>query len=115
MIQLIKLIITILFLCIQTLLFSQNQKENFVGKWKAPKGAIIIISILGDSFIGKTEKEKVIVLKDVELIKEKWQGVILNPKEHIIAQCELILYPTKLKIIVKKGMFHKTLYWTKIL
>ena len=111
--QLIKLIPTIVLLFLQLFLFAQNTKENFVGKWKAPKGAIIIISILDEAFIGKTEKENVIVLKDVKFSGGKWKAIVLNPQENIMAKCELILYPNKLKIIAKKGIFHKTLYWIK--
>lgn len=110
-----KILITTLFLLLQVTIFSQNTKENFVGKWKAPKGAIIIITVLGDGFIGKTEKEEAIVLKDVKFLYGKWHGIVLNPQEHLTAKCELISYPTKLKIIVKKGIFSKTLYWTRVL
>jgi len=92
---------------------AQNATDDFTGKWKAPKGAIIIISILDDAFIGKTEKENTIVLTNVKFLEGKWQAIILNPQENIIAKCELILYPTKLKIIAYKGIFSKTLYWIK--
>lgn len=109
-----KVFITAVFLSLPVISFSQSKKENFVGKWQAPKGAIIIVTILGDGFIGKTEKENATVLKDVELLEGKWQAVVLNPQENLIAKCELILYPTKLKIVVKKGIFRKTLYWTKV-
>lgn len=108
-----KVISLISILLLHQLLFSQNTKEDFVGKWKAPKGEIIIVSVLEDAFIGKTEKEESIVLKNVKLLNGKWYAVILNPKENISAECELILYPTKIKIIARKGMFHKTLYWKK--
>jgi hypothetical protein len=109
-----RVFITIIILSFQILLFSQTKKENFVGKWKAPKGAIIIVSILDDAFIGKTEKENAIVLKDVKYSNGRWRGVVLNPKEKLTAKCELVLYPTKIKIIAKKGMFRKTLYWKKV-
>lgn len=110
----IKVNITLIFLLLHLFLLSQNTKENFVGKWKAPKGAIIIISLLDDAFIGKTEKENAIVLKDVVFVKGRWYGVVLNSLEHLTAKCELILYQRKIKIIARKGIFHKTLYWTKV-
>ena len=50
----IKTSVVLLFLFLQMQAFAQNKKENFVGKWKAPKGDIIIISVLGKSFVGKT-------------------------------------------------------------
>ena len=85
--------------------FAQKANDDFTGKWKAPKGAIIIVS--------KTDAENVLVLKDVKFNNNKWTATIMNPKENLIAKCELILQPDKLKIIAKKGMFHKTLFWTK--
>ncbi|MBC7412776.1 MAG: hypothetical protein H7331_10035 [Bacteroidia bacterium] len=110
----IKTSVVLLFLFLQMQAFAQNKKENFVGKWKAPKGDIIIISVLGKSFVGKTAKQNIVVLKDVKFSENKWQGVVLNPREHITAKCELILYPNKLKIIARKGVFTKTLYWKKV-
>lgn len=112
--QSVKMILIVAFLLLTSVLFTQNKKENFIGRWKAPRGTIIIITILGDAFIGKTEKENVIVLKDVRFSEGKWFAVILNPQENIIAPCELIVYPTKLKIIASRGIFHKTLYWIKL-
>lgn len=94
-------------------LSAQKISDDFSGKWKAPKGNIIIVSKINDGFIGKTELENAVVLKDVKFVNDKWTAIVLNPKENIIAKCELILYPTRLKIIAKKGIFHKTLYWTK--
>lgn len=93
--------------------FAQKANDDFTGKWKAPKGAIIIVSKTDEGFIGKTEAENVLVLKDVKFNNNKWTATIMNPKENLIAKCELILQPDKLKIIAKKGMFHKTLFWTK--
>ncbi len=113
MTQVPKIFITTALMFFQILFFAQSKKENFVGKWKAPKGAIIIISIFEDGFIGKTEKEDATVLKDVKLMKGKWEGVVLNPRENKIAKCELFLVDNRLKIIARKGMFHKTLYWTR--
>lgn len=95
------------------LTFAQKASDDFTGKWKAPKGAIIIVTKTNDGFIGKTEAENVLVLKDVKFNANKWTAIIMNPKENLTAQCELILLATKIKIIAKKGMFHRTLYWTK--
>jgi hypothetical protein len=101
------------FLFFAALSFAQKSTDDFSGRWKAPKGAIIIVSKTEEGFIGKTEAENVLVLKDVKFNLNKWTAVIMNPKENLTAQCELILFPTKLKIVAKKGMFHKTLFWTK--
>ena len=97
------------------IVFAQKISDDFTGKWKAPKGAIIMVTKYANGFIGKTELENAIVLKDVKFAKGKWTAVVLNPKENLVANCELILEPSKLKIIVRKGIFYKTFYWTKVL
>lgn len=101
------------FLFVALVSFAQKAGDDFTGKWKAPKGAIIIVSKTNEGFIGKTEVENALVLKDVKFEINKWTAIIMNPKENLTAKCELILLPTKLKIIAKKGMFYKTLYWIK--
>ncbi len=105
--------IAISFMFFAIFSFSQKANDDFTGKWKAPKGAIIIVSKTDEGFIGKTEAEDALVLKDVKFDHNKWTAIVMNPKENLVAKCELILQPAKLKIIAKKGMFHKTLYWTK--
>jgi hypothetical protein len=109
---------TILFaiLCILLSAFLQAQKasDDFSGRWKAPKGDVIKVYKTKSGFIGKTVKEGVIVLKEVKFIEDKWTAIIMNPRENIVAECELILELGKLKIIAKKGPFQRTLYWTKV-
>lgn len=94
-------------------LFAQKSTDDFSGKWKAPKGAIIIVSKHKDSFIGKTEVESAVVLKDVKFDDNKWTAIVMNPKENKIAKCELLLEKNILKIIAKKGVLYKTIIWTK--
>ena len=108
-----KLFISIAFIALSLFTIAQKASDDFTGKWKAPKGAIIIISKSIDGFIGKTETEGALVLKEVKYINNKWTGIIMNPKENLVARCELVLQTDKLKIIAKKGIFKKTLYWAK--
>ncbi len=108
-----KLIAIIGILFFNNVVFAQKIIDDFTGKWKAPKGDIIIVTNSNEGFIGRTEIENVVVLKDVRFVNGKWQAVVLNPKENLIAKCELILYPTKLKVIAKKGVFRRTSYWVK--
>ncbi len=98
------------------LTFAQKASDDFTGKWKAPKGDVIRVYKTKSGFIGKTVKEGVVVLKDVKFADGKWTAIIMNPKENIIADCELILEleQAKLHIIAKKGVFHKTIFWTKL-
>jgi hypothetical protein len=101
----------ILFL--SRIISAQKINDDFTGKWKAPKGAIIIVTKSSEGFIGKTELEKAVVLKDVKFYNGKWTAVVLNPKEHIVANCELLVEPSKLIIIVRRGILYKTIIWVK--
>lgn len=94
--------------------FAQKASDDFSGRWKAPKGDIVKVYKTKSGFIGKTIKEGAIVLKGVKFADGKWTAIIMNPKENIVAECELILETGQLKIIAKKGPFQKTLYWTKV-
>lgn len=106
-------IFLILSLFCGNLINAQNVNDDFSGRWKAPKGAIIIVSKNADGFVGRTEKEKAIVLKDVNYANDKWVAIVLNPKEKIVARCELMLEKNQLKIIVRKGVLYKTITWIK--
>ncbi len=108
-----KINLLIAFLLFSPFIFSQKPTDDFSGKWKAPKGAIIIVSKYQDSFIGKTEIEGAVVLKEVKFDNNKWTAIVMNPKENKIAKCELLLENTILKIIAKKGVLYKTIIWTK--
>lgn len=92
---------------------AQKPTDDFSGHWKAPKGDVIKVYKTKSGFIGKTVKEGVIVLKNVKFVVDKWTAIIMNPRENIVADCELILESGKIKIIAKKGPFQKTLYWEK--
>lgn len=107
------LILVTIILFSSSLVFSQKVSDDFTGKWKAPKGAIIIVSKTTAGFVGRTEKESALVLKDVKFSSGKWTAIVLNPKENKIAYCELILEQSKLKIIIRKGILFKTIIWVK--
>jgi hypothetical protein len=99
---------------LSTSISAQKASDDFTGRWKAPKGDIIKVYKTKSGFIGKTVKEGIVVLKDVKFIEGKWQAIIMNPRENIIADCELILETNKIKIIATKGIFQKKLYWLKV-
>jgi hypothetical protein len=109
-----NLSISIVFFLLCNVLMAQKASDDFTGKWKAPKGDVIRVYKTKRSFIGKTVKEGVVVLKDVKFADGKWTAIILNPRENIVADCELILESGKLKIIAKLGVFQRTLYWVKV-
>lgn len=62
----------------------------------------------------QTEAEGALVLKEVKYINNKWTGIVMNPKENLVAKCELLLEEKALKIIAKKGLLYKTIVWTKL-
>jgi hypothetical protein len=101
------------YVLFSTFILAQKANDNFTGRWKAPKGDIIRVYKTKHSFIGKTVNEGTVVLKNVKFADGKWTAIIMNPREKIIADCELILETGKLKIIAKMGVFQKTLYWEK--
>lgn len=102
------------FALLCNLIAAQKPTDDFSGHWKAPKGDVIKVYKTKSGFIGKTVKEGVVVLKNVKFVVDKWTAIIMNPKENIVADCELILEHGKIKIIAKKGPFQRTLYWEKV-
>ncbi len=104
---------TILLTFLSAFAYAQKESDDFTGRWKAPKGDLIRIHKTKSGFIGKTVKEGVVVLKDVKFTNGKWTAVIMNPKENLIADCELKLEHARIQIIAKKGPFQRTLYWVK--
>jgi hypothetical protein len=109
-----RLRFSIVFFILCHVLLAQKASDDFTGKWKAPKGDVIRVYKTKRSFIGKTVKEGALVLKDVKFADGKWTAVVMNPRENIVADCELLLEPGKLKIIAKWGVFQRTLYWVKV-
>ncbi len=106
-----SLFIAIIFLHLSS--FSQKASDDFSGKWKTDEGAIISISNTENGFIGKAGVKEFVVLKDVKFAEGKWTGIVNNPKKNITAQCELKLETDRIKIVANKGLFSKTIYWTK--
>lgn len=109
----LKTSVAIGFVLISTFIIAQKASDNFSGRWIAPKGDVIRVYKTRRGFIGKTAKEGIVVLKNVKFADGKWTAIIMNPREDIIADCELILKPGKIQIIAKMGIFQKTLYWDK--
>ena len=92
--------------------FAQGVTDDFSGKWKTDEGDIII-SKSAAGFVGEAEKKKVVILKDINFSAGQWVSVIYNPKKDVTADCELYLEGNQLKIVATKGLFSKTVVWTK--
>jgi hypothetical protein len=101
-------------LLITTAGFSQKATDDFSGKWKTEEGGIIEISRKELGFIGVGVLKKFVVLKDLQFKDGKWVSEMSNPTKNQTANCELLLEVNRIKIIARKGIFSKTLYWAKL-
>jgi uncharacterized protein (DUF2147 family) len=93
--------------------FAQGETDDFSGKWKTEEGDVIVISKSAAGFVGEAEKKKIVILKDINFSDGKWLSAIYNPKKDVTADCELYLEGNQLKIVASKGLFSKTVIWTK--
>ncbi|GAB4028616.1 DUF2147 domain-containing protein [Spirosoma koreense] len=108
-----KLFIMTLLLSFTSRLFAQKPSDNLAGNYKTDDdGALIVISKTSTGFVG-IDPAKRIVLKDIKFVDGQWKGIVYNPKKDITATCELLLVDNKLKIVARKGIITKTIYWEK--
>jgi uncharacterized protein (DUF2147 family) len=108
-----KIAVFILAFLTSAVTFAQGATDDFSGKWKTAEGNSVVIAKSGAGFTGLAVEKKIAILKDVHFSDGKWIGVVYNPKKDITADCELILEGNNLKIVATKGLFSKTIYWTK--
>ncbi|MCX6206720.1 MAG: hypothetical protein NTZ19_10765 [Bacteroidetes bacterium] len=93
--------------------FAQKSTDDFSGKWKTEEGNIIEISKNGTGFIGMGTIHKQVIVKDLQFKDNKWVSEITNPIKNITANGEFLLDGNKIKIVARKSIFSKTIYWTK--
>ncbi len=111
----LRLFISFLFLILlSNVAFSQKATDDFSGKWKTEEGGIVEISRFEKGFIGVGAVKKIVIMKDLEFVNGKWVSEMTNPTKHQTANCELVLEANRIKIIARKGIFSKTIYWTKL-
>jgi uncharacterized protein (DUF2147 family) len=108
-----KIAVYLLGILTSALIFAQGASDDFSGKWKTAEGKSVVISKSEAGFIGQSVEKKIVVLKDVNFSDGKWIAVIYNPIKDVTADCELFLEGNTLKIVASKGMFSKTVIWTK--
>ena len=108
-----KIVVLLWALLTSAVTFAQEATDDFAGKWKTAEGNSVVISKMGTGFIGQIVEKKIVVLKDINFSEGKWIAVVYNPIKDITADCELFLEGTHLKIVATKGLFSKTIYWTK--
>ena len=93
---------------------AQSTNNNFAGKWKADEGKFVIVTKSGNTFTGVTADKNFVTLSDIKFIDGKWKGTIIRPEDGAKANCEVMFEDGKLKIVAHKGIFSKTIYWTKV-
>jgi hypothetical protein len=101
-------------LLISSVVFSQKATDDFSGIWKTEEGGMIEISKKENGFIGMGLAKKILILKDLQFINGKWVSEMTNPIKNQTANCELFLEANRIKIIARKGIFSKTIFWTKL-
>jgi len=94
--------------------FSQKSTDDFSGKWKTEEGGVVEISKKENGFVGLGVPAKKLIVKDLQFKDGKWVSEISNPIKNVTANGEFIMEGTRIKIIAKKSVFSKTLYWTKL-
>lgn len=108
-----KIIVLLMALLISSVAFTQDAADDFSGKWKTEEGKSIVISKSGTGFVGQAVEKKIVILKDINFSSGKWVAVVYNPIKDVTADCELFLEGSQLKIVATKGLFSKTIVWTK--
>ena len=108
-----KAFILIILIFIGKFAFSQKSTDDFSGKWKTEEGAVVEISKKDNGFIGLGVPAKKLIVKDLQFRDGKWISEIYNPIKNVTANGEFLLEGNKIKIIAKKSVFSKTIYWTK--
>ncbi len=108
-----KIAVFLLALLTSAVTFAQEASDNFSGNWKTEQGKSVVIAKTEAGFVGQTVEKKIVVLKDINFTDGKWVAVVYNPIKDVTADCELFLEGNNLKIIATKGLFSKTIIWTK--
>jgi hypothetical protein len=109
-----KVLILSLIIFMGKFAYSQKSTDDFSGKWKTEEGSVIEISKKENGFIGLGVPAKKLIVKDLQFKDGKWVSEINNPIKNVTANGEFLIEGTRIKIVAKKSVFSKTLYWTKL-
>ncbi len=109
-----KAFILIILIFIGKFAFSQKSTDDFSGKWKTEEGGVIEISKKENGFVGLGVPAKKVIVKDLQFKDGKWVSELNNPIKNVTANGEFIMEGNRIKIIAKKSVFSKTIYWTKL-
>jgi uncharacterized protein (DUF2147 family) len=106
------LMISFLFLVV-TVIFAQSAKDDFSGSWKSEQGPLVDITKSGETFKGVNKEHNKVVLENLKFEDNEWSGTLIKPQDGSKYNCTAVLDGNKLKLTVKKGLFSKTIVWTK--
>lgn len=106
------LIIFLMFVSV-SLSFAQKADDNFSGNWISEQGPLVQITKSGDTFNGINVEHNKLVLENLKYNGSEWTGTLIKPKDGSKYDCTALLEGNKLNLTVKKGLFSKTIVWTK--
>ena len=106
------LLIMFLFLSV-SIVSAQSAEDDFSGNWKTEQGPLVQITKSGDTFKGVNVEHDKTVLENLKFVDGEWTGTLIKPKDGSRYNCTAVLSGNKLKLTAKKGLFSKTLTWTK--
>lgn len=92
---------------------AQSAEDDFSGNWKTEQGPEVLITKSGDTFKGVNVEHDKLVLENLKFEDGEWTGTLIKPKDGSRYNCTAVLSGNKLKLTAKKGLFSKTLTWTK--
>ncbi len=106
------LMVTILFLAV-SFASAQSADDDFAGNWKTEQGPSVQITKSGDSYKGINVEHNKLVLENLKFEDDEWTGTLIKPKDGSKYNCTAVLKGNKLIFTAKKGLFSKTITWTK--
>ncbi|MBK8553268.1 MAG: DUF2147 domain-containing protein [Ignavibacteria bacterium] len=106
------LVMMFLFVSV-SIVTAQSSEDDFSGNWKTEQGPLVQITKSGDSFKGVNVEHDKLVLEDLKFEDGQWTGTLIKPKDGSRYNCTAVLSGNKLKLTAKKGLFSKTVTWTK--
>lgn len=107
-----SIVIIYLFLSV-SIVSAQSTEDDFSGNWKTEQGPIVLITKSGDTFKGVNVEHNKLVLENLKFEEGAWTGTLIKPQDGSKYNCTAVLSGNKLKLKVKKGLFSKTITWTK--
>lgn len=108
-----NVIVIVLLFISASIVSAQSAEDDFSGNWKTEQGPEVLITKSGDTFKGVNVEHDKLVLENLKFEDGEWTGTLIKPKDGSRYNCTAVLSGNKLKLTAKKGLFSKTLTWTK--